>query len=47
MILHGDDPPVTSGGIVLHGSDVEGLDGEGIHHTDVDSLVTRLLYKIV
>ena len=47
MILHGDDPPAASGGIVLHGSDVEGLDGEGIHHTDVDSLVTRLLYKIV
>ena len=44
VILHGDDSPAAGGSVVLHGRDVEGLDGEGIHHTDVDSLITRLLY---
>ena len=39
MILHGDDPPVTGCSVVLHGGDVERLDGEGVHHTDVDSLI--------
>ena len=38
VILHGDDPPVTGCSVVLHGGDVERLDGEGVHHTDVDSL---------
>ena len=38
VILHGDDPPTAGGGVVLHGGDVERLDGEGVHHTDVYSL---------
>ena len=38
VILHRDDPPVAGGSVVLDGGDVERLDGEGVHHTDVDSL---------
>ena len=38
VILHGDDPPTAGGGVVLHGGDVERLDGEGVHHTDVYTL---------
>ena len=41
VILHRDDSPAAGGRVVLHGGDVEGLDGEGVHHTDVDSLVIR------
>ena len=36
VILDSDDPAVTGGGIVLHGLDVQGLDGEWVHHPDVD-----------
>ena len=36
VILDGDDSPVAGGGVVLHGLDVQGLDGEGVHHADVD-----------
>ena len=38
VILHRDDSPVAGGSVVLDGGDVERLDGEGVHHTDVDSL---------
>ena len=38
VILDGDDAAVAGGGVVLHGLDVERLDGEGIHHTDFYSL---------
>ena len=36
MILNSDDPSVTGGGVVLHGLDVQRLDGEGVHNPDVD-----------
>lgn len=36
VILNSDDPSVTGGSVVLHGLDVQRLDGEGVHHSDVD-----------
>ena len=38
VILDGDDAAVAGGGVVLDGGHVERLDGEGVHHADVDSL---------
>ena len=38
VILDGDDPAAAGGGVVLDGGHVERLDGEGVHHADVDSL---------
>ena len=47
VILHRDDSPIAGGSVVLDGGDVEWLDGEGVHHTDVDSLIVNTMIVTV
>lgn len=38
MVLHGEDPALGSTGAFKNEIPVQGLDGEGVQHTDVDLL---------
>ena len=41
VILHSDDPSITSSSIVLNSLDVQRLDGEGVHDSDVDTSLCK------
>lgn len=45
MVLHGEDPPLGSSGAAENEIPVQGLDGEGVQHTNVDLLCEGRKHK--